>query len=82
MFTVIGLLVRIIAVVLSAVFGSQYNILDRVSLPRIPLSGSQLSWGGGIIAAVVILVVTLLTAMAGGTVGHRYHDRVDRPVRA
>ena len=36
----IGLLVTIVAIVLGAVFGSQYNILDRVSLPRVPVSRS------------------------------------------
>jgi amino acid transporter len=76
----IGLAVTILAVVLGAVFGSQYNILDRVSLPRIPVSTDQLSWGG-IIAAVVILAVTLFAAMAGGKVGHRYHNKVDRAAR-
>ena len=65
------------AVVLGAVFGAPYNILDRVSLPRIPVSTSQLSMGGNI-AAVLILFGTLLAAMAGGNVGHRYHDMVDR----
>jgi hypothetical protein len=44
------------------------------------VSTDQLSWGG-IIAAVVILAVTLLAAMAGGKVGHRYHNKVDRAVR-
>jgi hypothetical protein len=73
----IGLAVTIIALVLGAVFGSEYNILDRVSLPRIPVSTSELGMGG-IITAVVILVGTLLAAMAGGKVGHRYHDKVDR----
>jgi hypothetical protein len=73
----IGLAVTVIALVLGAVFGSQYNILDRVSLPRIPVSTDQLS-AGGIITAVVILLGTVLAAMAGGKVGHRYHDKVDR----
>ena len=73
----IGLIVTVLAVVAGAVFGSQYNILDRVSLPRIPVPTDQLSWGG-IIAAVLIVVGTLLAAMAGGKVGRRYHDRVDR----
>jgi amino acid transporter len=73
----IGLAVTIIAIVLGAAFGSKYNILDRVSLPRIPVSTDQLSWGG-IITALVILVGTLLAAMAGGKVGRRYHKRVDR----
>ncbi len=73
----IGLLVTILAVVLGAVFGAQYNILDRVSLPRIPIPTDQMTLAG-IITAVVILVGTLLAAMFGGKVGHRYHDKVDR----
>jgi len=73
----IGLLVTVVALVLGAVFGSKYNILDRVSLPRIPVSTSDLSTGG-VVAAVLVLVLTLVAAMAGGKVGHRYHDRVDR----
>jgi hypothetical protein len=77
----IGLIVTILAVVVGAVFGAQYNILDRVSLPRIPLPTDQLS-GGGIIAAVLAIVLTLLAAMAGGKAGRRYHRRVDRAVSA
>lgn len=76
----LGLLVTIIAVVLGAVFGAQYNLLDRVDLPRIPVSTEQLGWGG-ILTALAVLVLTLLAAMLGGKVGHRYHDRVDRLVR-
>jgi hypothetical protein len=74
---VIGLLVTIIAIGIGAIFGSQYNIFDRVQLPRIPVSTDQLSTGG-IITAVAVLVLTLLAAMAGGAIGHRYHNRVDR----
>lgn len=74
---VIGLVVTILALGLGAAFGSEYNILDRVSLPRIPLSTEQLSWGGAITAVAVVLL-TLLAAMVGGKVGRRYHDKVDR----
>ena len=73
----IGLLVTISAAVLGAVFGSQYNILDRVSLPRLPVSLDQIGWGA-VITAVAVVVLTLLSAVMGGKVGHRYHDRVDR----
>jgi hypothetical protein len=73
----IGLLVSVVAVVLGAVFGSKYNILDRVQLPRIPISTSSLGWGT-VITAVAVVLLTLLAAIAGGKVGHRYHDRVDR----
>lgn len=74
---VVGLMVTIVAVVIGAVFGAQYNILDRVSLPRIPIPTDQMTTGG-IITALVLLVGTLLFAIAGGTVGRRYHTRVDR----
>ena len=74
---VIGLLVTIIAVVLGAVFGQQYDILSRVNLPRIPVSSSALSTGG-IVAALAVLVGTLIAAIAGGSIGTHYHRRVDR----
>ncbi len=73
----IGLVFTIVAIALGAIFGSQYNLLDRVSLPRLPVSSEQLGWGG-IITAVAIVALTLLAAFLGGKVGHRYHDRVDR----
>ena len=73
----IGLLVTIAAAVLGAVFGSQYNLLDRVSLPRLPVSFDQIGWGA-LITAVAVVVLTLLAAVMGGKVGHRYHNRVDR----
>lgn len=74
---VIGLLVTALAVGAGLLFGQEYNVLDRVSLPNIPIPTDQLSTGG-IITAVVIVLGTLLAAMAGGKVGHRYHDKVDR----
>jgi hypothetical protein len=73
----IGLAVTIVAVALGALFGSQYNLLDRVDLPRPPISEQDLTTGG-VVTALVVLVLTLLAAVVGGRVGHRYHDRVDR----
>jgi hypothetical protein len=78
---IIGLLVTLLAIGLGAAFGSEYNLLDRVDLPRIPLSTEQLSTGG-LITAAAVLVVSLLAAMLGGKVGHRYHDKVDRVAHA
>jgi magnesium-transporting ATPase (P-type) len=74
---VIGVVLTVLAVVLGAVFGSKYNILNQVNLPRLPVSTDQLSTGG-IVTAVAVVVLTLVAAMLGGFVGHRYHDRVDR----
>ena len=74
---IIGLVVTIVAAVLGAVFGSKYNLLDRVNLPRLPISADQ-AGAGAIISVVVILVVTLLAAILGGKIGNHYHTRVDR----
>ena len=75
----IGLVVTVVALGLGALFGSQYNVLDRVQVPRLPLSTDQLGWGG-VITAAAVLLGTLLVAVLGGMVGHRYHHRVDRLV--
>lgn len=75
----IGLIVTIIAAVLGFVFGSQYNVLNRVDLPNIPVAEDKIGLGA-IITALAVLLGTLLAAFVGGKVGHRYHDRVDRAV--
>lgn len=74
---VIGLLVTLVAAGLGVLFGSQYNVLEQVQLPSLPISTEQLGWGG-IITAIAVLVGTALAAFFGGKVGHRYHDKVDR----
>ena len=74
---VLGLVVTVVAVGLGALFGSQYDALDRVDLPRIPYSDGELT-AGGVLAGVFVLAITLIGALIGGVVGHRYHDRVDR----
>ena len=74
---VIGLLVTALAVGVGLLWGAEYNIFDRIDVPRLPLPTQQLQLGG-IIAAVAVILGTLLAATAGGKVGRRYHDRVDR----
>jgi hypothetical protein len=76
----LGLAVTVLAIIFGAVFGSKYNILDRVSLPRIPVDTGTLGWGT-VVTAVVVLLLTLLAAVLGGKVGHRYHNRVDRAIQ-
>lgn len=73
----LGLLVTLVALGLGAIFGNEYNVLDRVDLPRVYLSDSQIGWGA-VVTALTVLIVTLLTAWLGGVVGRRYHSRVDR----
>ncbi|SDS94889.1 hypothetical protein SAMN04488570_3114 [Nocardioides scoriae] len=74
---VIALVVTVVAAVLGVLAGDQYNVLDRVDVPRLGLPGGDVTTAG-VVGAVVLLVGTLLAAMAGGKVGQRYHRRVDR----
>jgi hypothetical protein len=74
---VIGLIVTIILAVAGVVFGSEYNILEQLNLPRIPIDEGTLTAGAAIALATVV-IVTLLAAMGGGKAGERYHRRIDR----
>lgn len=72
----IGLLVMIVAGVIGAVFGNEYNVLDRVDLPQLPVSDEDASTGA-LITGAALLVVSLIAALAGGRVGRNYHNKVD-----
>lgn len=72
----IGLVMMAIAAVLGAVFGREYNVLDRVDLPSLPISGDEASLGA-VITGAALLLVSLLAALAGGRVGRNYHRKVD-----
>jgi hypothetical protein len=72
-----GVVVTIAMVVLGAIFGNQYDIQNRVNLPRLPVTADALTTGG-VVAALAVLVGTLVAAMAGGSIGTHYHRRVDR----
>jgi hypothetical protein len=76
---VIGLLVTVVAVAVGWIFGDQYDVFDRVDLPSVAISDEKLTWGGAF-TGLIILVGTLLAAVAGGTIGRHYHARVDRYV--
>jgi hypothetical protein len=72
-----GLVVTILLAVAGAVLGSEYNILQRLDLPRIPIDEGSLSTGG-LIALGAVLLATLVAAILGGKLGERYHRKVDR----
>jgi hypothetical protein len=74
---VIGLVVVIVLAVLGLVFGSQYNVLAQLELPRIPVDEGTAT-AAGIIALVAVLLATLLGAIVGGKLGDRFHRKVDR----
>ena len=76
---VIGLLITVVAAVLGWIAGDQYNLLDRVNVPRIPIPSQDVTVAS-LVIGIAVLLVTLLAAMLGGKVGRRYHDRVDRAI--
>jgi amino acid transporter len=73
----IGLVVTLLLAGAGAVFGSKYNVFEKLNLPRIPIDEGSLATGGAI-ALAAILLGTLLAAILGGKAGQRYHVRVDR----
>ena len=74
---VVGLIVTLALAAAAVILGDQYNVLERLNLPSLPV-GDQTLATGGIIALAAIVVGSLLAAMLGGKVGERYHKRVDR----
>ena len=73
----IGVVVTLVLAVAGAIFGADYNVLDALGLPNIPIDRGTLTVGAGV-ALVAVLVLSLLAAMAGGKAGERYHRKIDR----
>jgi hypothetical protein len=73
----VGLVVIVAATVVGWIFGDQYDVLQRVDLPEVPVSNDDLT-AGAIVTGAAALVGTLLAAMAGGKLGTHYHRRIDR----
>ncbi len=61
----------------AAIGGSEYNVLQRLDLPRLPIDEGDLTTGG-IIALVAGLLTMLIGAILGGKAGERFHRKVDR----
>ena len=73
----IGLVVVLVLAVAGAILGSQYNVLQQLNLPRLPVDEGTLTTAG-IVTLVAILLVTLLGAVLGGKLGDRFHRKIDR----
>ena len=73
----IGFIVTIAIAAVAAIAGSEWNVLNQLNLPRIPVDEGDLATGGAI-ALVLGLLTTVLAAVLGGAKGRHYHDRVDR----
>jgi amino acid transporter len=73
----LGLAVTVVLALAGTLFGAEYNVLEQLELPRIPVDEGSLT-AGAAVALVGVVVVTLGAAMAGGIVGERFHHRVER----
>lgn len=74
---VIGLVVVLVLAGAGAIAGAQYNVLQELDLPRIPIDEGTATTGG-LITLGAVLLATLLGAVLGGRLGDRYHRKVDR----
>jgi len=72
-----GIAVAILLALAAVILGSEYNVLEQLNLPSLPVGDSTLTTGGAIALAAVVLG-TLLAAIVGGKAGERYHRKVDR----
>jgi hypothetical protein len=73
----IGLLVTVALAVAGLIFGAEYNVLSQLNLPRIPVDEGTATTGG-IVALVLVVLVTLGAAVLGGKAGMHYHRKIDR----
>jgi hypothetical protein len=73
----IGLVVTVAFALAAVILGDQYNVLERLNLPALPVGDETLATGG-LIALIAIALGSLLAAMLGGKLGERYHKKVDR----
>ena len=73
----VGLLVVLLLAAAGGILGAQYNVLQQLNLPRIPIDEGTATTAG-LLTLVAILLVTLAGAVMGGKLGERYHRKVDR----
>ncbi len=72
-----AVLIAIVLTVIGLIVGQQSDITSQVNLPAIPVSSSDLT-AGGLIGLAIVLVATLVAAILGGIAGMRFHRRVDK----
>lgn len=72
-----AVVVAIILTIAGVIAGQQTDITSQVNLPSIPVSADEVT-AGGLIGLAIVLVVTLVAAILGGLTGMRFHRRVDR----
>ena len=62
---------------LAPIASNRFDVVTSVQgMPQLPITGDASA--GGIVAALLLLLVTLAGSIFGGTAGMRYHRRMDR----
>lgn len=74
---IIGVLAALLAALAGSIFGAQYNVLQQVDLPAIPIDAGNLA-AAGITTLILSTAVALLAAILGGKAGERYHKKIDQ----
>jgi hypothetical protein len=72
-----AILIAVALGIAAAIGGNEYNVLERLDLPRLPVDSGDVTTGG-IIALAAGLLTMLLAAVLGGQTGERFHRKVDR----
>jgi hypothetical protein len=72
-----GVIVTVLLALAAVILGSEYNVLDQLNLPSLPVGDATLTTGGAIALAAVV-IGSLLAAVVGGKAGERYHRKIDR----
>jgi hypothetical protein len=73
----VGLVVVVLVSAAAALLGSEYNVLARLELPRIPI-GEGTATSAGLVTLAAAAAAALVGALLGGALGTRYHRKVDR----
>lgn len=73
----VGLVVVLLCSGAVALIGSEFNVLARLELPRIPV-GEGTATTAGLVTLAAAAGATLVGAVLGGALGIWYHRRVDR----
>lgn len=74
---VVGIFMTVALAVVGAALGANYNLLQQLNLPAIPVADNTLV-SGGLATLLAGLIVSLLAAMTGGKVGAHYHHKIDK----
>jgi hypothetical protein len=68
----------VVVAALVAVVADQYNVpFELNNFPRIPVDEGDLTTSG-VVAAILLALVSLTGAVLGGSAGMRFHRKVDR----